>query len=185
MAAGDLCRVWRRYYYHWFIEGYDNTAIHFAGSPADKIRASVKLTPINEVVSSGEKEVVLPADPANAHLIVRRARGNVGRTGYNLAFNNCEHFAKYCATGYHTSAQFNRAFVVSVLCMAAGLSGGAFGLMFGVIQGPVAEAASTYLEPKARKLTDRPELLFLVLLLAMFVMIFLFQKRRELIRQIH
>src|SRR3712207_1613522 len=122
MAAGDLCRVWRKFYYHWFIEGHDNTAIHFAGTPTDKNRASVKLSPIDEVVNGGEKEVIRPADPAKAHLVVRRAMQNVGRTGYHLAFNNCEHFAKYCATGYHTSAQFNRIVVVSLLCMAAGVS---------------------------------------------------------------
>lgn len=184
MAAGDLCKVWRKFYYHWFVEGYGDTAIHFAGSPKDKSCASVKVSPIAEVLNGEEKVVVQAAAPAEARLIVGRATGNVGLAGYNLAFNNCEHFAKYCATGYHTSAQFNRALVVSLLCMAAGLSGGAFGLMFGAMQGPVAEATSTYLERQTRKLEDRPELLFLVLLLVVFVMIFLYKKRRELLLQL-
>jgi hypothetical protein len=181
MAAGDLCRVWRKFYYHWFIEGPNNTAIHFAGTPTDKIAASIKLSPVDEVVNGGEKEVVLPADPATAHLVVRRAMQNVGRTGYHLAFNNCEHFAKYCATGYHTSAQISRAVVVSLLCMAAGISGGVIGLLFGAIQGPMAEATSTYFEPHTRKLADRPELLCLVILLIMLVTVFLLKERQKLI----
>ncbi len=73
-------------------------------------------------------KIILAANPAKAHSIVQRAMRQVGRKGYHLAFNNCEHFAKYCATGIRTSAQFNRAaVVVSLLCMLAGLSGGVAG----------------------------------------------------------
>lgn len=184
MAAGDMCKVWRGFYYHWFIEGYDGTVIHFAGAPADKVAASVKVSRIDDVLQGGEKEVVSAAHPAKAHTVVGRAMSNVGRTGYHLAFNNCEHFAKYCATGLHTSAQFNRALVVSLLCMAAGIPGGGFGLVFGAVQGPVAEAASTYLEGHTRKLTNRPELLFLIIFLAVLVLIFLFKERRKLLLQL-
>ena len=184
MAAGDMCKVWRGLYCHWFIEGDNGTAIHFAGTPADKVAASVKVSPIDEVLQGGEKEVVLAADPAKAHIVIGRAMRNVGRTGYHLAFNNCEHFAKYCATGYHTSAQINRALVVSLLCMAVGASGGAFGLLFGAVQGPVAEAASTYFEGHTRKLTSRPQLLVLIIFLAVLVMIFLLKERRKLMLQL-
>jgi hypothetical protein len=36
---------------------------------------------------------------------VRRAMGRLGEQNYNLLFNNCEHFAHWCKTGRHRSAQ--------------------------------------------------------------------------------
>ena len=36
---------------------------------------------------------------------VARAESRVGETKYNLAFNNCEHFALWCKTGIHESIQ--------------------------------------------------------------------------------
>jgi hypothetical protein len=51
MAAGDLCKVSRKFYCHWFVEGYDNTAIHFSGTPTDKVAASVKVSPTVGLIS--------------------------------------------------------------------------------------------------------------------------------------
>ena len=39
---------------------------------------------------------------------VQRARSRLGETAYNLALNNCEHFAVWCKTGVSESAQVNR-----------------------------------------------------------------------------
>ena len=36
---------------------------------------------------------------------VMRARSKLGEGGYNLAFNNCEHFAVWCKTGIKDSSQ--------------------------------------------------------------------------------
>ena len=38
---------------------------------------------------------------------VERARSKLGTGGYNLAFNNCEHFAVWCKTGIRDSSQVN------------------------------------------------------------------------------
>jgi hypothetical protein len=38
---------------------------------------------------------------------VERARSKMGSKGYNLLFNNCEHFAIWCKTGIHESHQVN------------------------------------------------------------------------------
>ena len=38
---------------------------------------------------------------------VQRARSKLGTGGYNLAFNNCEHFAVWCKTGIRDSSQVN------------------------------------------------------------------------------
>ena len=37
--------------------------------------------------------------------VVARARSMLGKPGYDLIFNNCEHFATWCVTGEHCSAQ--------------------------------------------------------------------------------
>ena len=39
---------------------------------------------------------------------VERAESQLGREGYNLVFNNCEHFAVWCKTGKHESSQVQR-----------------------------------------------------------------------------
>ena len=36
---------------------------------------------------------------------VERAKSRIGETQYNLAFNNCEHFALWCKTGLKESSQ--------------------------------------------------------------------------------
>ena len=36
---------------------------------------------------------------------LRRAMSRIGEQNYNLLFNNCEHFAHWCKTGRHRSAQ--------------------------------------------------------------------------------
>lgn len=38
---------------------------------------------------------------------VQRARSRLGEGGYNLALNNCEHFAVWCKTGVKDSSQVN------------------------------------------------------------------------------
>ena len=39
---------------------------------------------------------------------VQRARSRLGEGGYNLALNNCEHFAVWCKTGVKDSSQVNK-----------------------------------------------------------------------------
>lgn len=39
--------------------------------------------------------------------IVERARSQIGENAYNLALNNCEHFAIWCKTGLRESSQVN------------------------------------------------------------------------------
>ena len=38
---------------------------------------------------------------------VERARSKLGEDGYNIVFNNCEHFAIWCKTGVKESHQVN------------------------------------------------------------------------------
>ena len=51
-------------------------------------------------------EVPYPAGSCSpVGVTLRRAMGRLGEQNYNLLFNNCEHFAHWCTTGRHRSAQ--------------------------------------------------------------------------------
>jgi hypothetical protein len=51
-------------------------------------------------------EVPYPAGSCSpVGVTLRRAMGRLGEQNYNLLFNNCEHFAHWCKTGRHRSAQ--------------------------------------------------------------------------------
>ena len=61
-----------------------------------------------EQFSRGEPvcEVPYPAGSCSpVGVTLRRAMGRLGEQNYNLLFNNCEHFAHWCKTGRHRSAQ--------------------------------------------------------------------------------
>ena len=51
---------------------------------------------------------------------VARARGELGKTGYGIVWNNCEHFAIWCKTGLRESSQVNRIFDAIVGTIAFG-----------------------------------------------------------------
>ena len=48
---------------------------------------------------------------------VQRARSKIGQGGYNLALNNCEHFATWCKTGVKDSSQVDHILdIITYLC---------------------------------------------------------------------
>ena len=60
------------------------------------------------ITDRGEPVAVVPyaaGDCSPAGVTLRRAMGRLGEQNYNLLFNNCEHFAHWCKTGRHRSAQ--------------------------------------------------------------------------------
>ena len=68
-----------------------------------------------------------PGAPYSGEECARRALSRLGEDQYNLVFNNCEHFATWCATGEQRSPQVERAAggvaaaaARTTLCKAAG-----------------------------------------------------------------
>ena len=58
-------------------------------------------------------QLIKMANQKNYHLYspeetIQRARSKLGQGGYNLALNNCEHFAVWCKTGVKESSQVNQ-----------------------------------------------------------------------------
>ena len=113
---GDHIRVCRMdgLYYHHGIYVSDNEVIHFTGDDDDSVldwsKAHVISTGLARFLSGGEVEVKEYNDEELADLypvegIVNYARACLGDDGYNLIFNNCEHFANACTLGKYRSRQ--------------------------------------------------------------------------------
>ena len=118
-AMGDHIRVNRGLYCHHGIYVSDSEVIHFTGNENDSILDWSK----PEVISSDldyflkgdtlevkeytddELEDLYPVDH-----IVQYARTCLGDKGYNLVFNNCEHFANTCTLGRFRSKQVEKVF---------------------------------------------------------------------------
>lgn len=118
---GDHIRVRRMnglYYHHGiFVSGGE--VIHFTGDDDDSVldwsRAHVIKTDLQQFLRGGDVEVKEYSDAELADLypvegIVSYARTCLGDDGYNLIFNNCEHFANACTLGKYRSRQVENFF---------------------------------------------------------------------------
>ena len=116
---GDHIRVQRLdgLYAHHGIYISDDEVIHFTGRDDDSIldgsQPEVISTDLDFFLKDGTLEVKEYTTYESLLLyptefIVEKARSCIGNKGYNLAFNNCEHFANRCTLGLHESHQVER-----------------------------------------------------------------------------
>jgi hypothetical protein len=102
MAAADHLQVPRQHglFNHHGIDLGDGSVAHYLEG-REILRSTTSDFSRGEAVS-----VVTYTEPCSAPgLTLRRAMGRLGEQNYNLLFNNCEHFAHWCKTGRHRSAQ--------------------------------------------------------------------------------
>lgn len=118
---GDHIRVQRMngLYAHHGIYVSDEEVIHFIGKDDDSIldwsKPEVIQTDLAYFLKGGILEVKEYTDEEFADLyspeqIVIYARACLGDKGYNLIFNNCEHFANVCTLGRFRSHQVEKVF---------------------------------------------------------------------------
>jgi len=100
--------------------------VHFGEPGKDASQAVVRITSMDEFLKGGRPiKESYPADQTLApEESTRLALAEEGKKGYNLAFNNCEHFATYCKTGRKDSRQVWR--------VALGLGASAAAVMLAV-----------------------------------------------------
>jgi hypothetical protein len=97
-------------YRHYGIYAGDNKVIHFAPVNGDfGAQAAVRETSLARF-AKGNKVSACHFSSESGHIYspdetVCRARSQIGQGGYNLVFNNCEHFARWCKTGSRESRQ--------------------------------------------------------------------------------
>ena len=124
LESGDHIYVRRKglLYSHHGIYAGDGTVIHFRGIEREKQNPLVIITDIENFLNSGKLKRRNYKKRLPHSETVRIARKHLSEKGYSLVFNNCEHFATYCATGKKKSRQVRRAVsgIVSVtLAIAA------------------------------------------------------------------
>jgi hypothetical protein len=117
--------------------------IHLTGAPdGGKAGARVRIDTL-AVFAADRPVTVRPyVGDHDPDAIIARAMSRLGDGGYHLIFNNCQHFARWCATGDHLSEQVDSVAATSgtiaapVLAAAAGINAvGSAGLVAG-LSGP-------------------------------------------------
>ena len=116
IRPGDMLRVWTGRYYHFGIYAGGNTVIHFAGPDphtlTDASVARIRKDSLEHFAMGKGLEVreysleeKLKKRPAKK--IIAEAAGQLGQAGYDIIYNNCEHFVNKCAFGIAYSTQID------------------------------------------------------------------------------
>jgi hypothetical protein len=130
IQPGDILYVSRGLYKHYGIYAGDGKVIHFAplaGAEINAENAVIHETSLENFLKDGTLAVDKKAKAKfSRQKIVERARSQIGSKKYDLVFNNCEHFARWCKTGIYESNQVNSAIdiVVEGVAYAAELING-------------------------------------------------------------
>jgi NC domain. len=120
---GDHIKVDRGLYTHHGVYISNDEVIHFTGSEEDSVldwsKPEVIQTDLSYFLKDGELEVKEYTDDELQDLypvdhIIAYARACLGDKGYNLVFNNCEHFANVCTLGRFRSRQVEKVFDVII-----------------------------------------------------------------------
>ncbi len=128
---GDVLSVNRGLYKHYGVYIGNDEVVHFSGGAENELsaeRACIRKTSLEEFRGDGEIEIEANNCGAFSHEeTAARARAAVGseKGKYDLAWNNCEHFANWCRYGKKRSLQVERAAVgfagMAILGLGVGL----------------------------------------------------------------
>ena len=116
MAKGDHIFIKSRVrsipFQHHGIDMGDGTVVHLAPESGSRVafidhtgRFCVRREPIESFSFGKPVHVVEYPQPKPADEVVAAAASHIGRCGYHLIDNNCEHFASLCASGSAGSRQ--------------------------------------------------------------------------------
>ena len=127
MARGDHIITPMVAYSHHGIDLGDGTVVHWTTAAGESKgrgigwskQQEIRQTSLAEFSGSAPVWVREYAHCFDRETVAARALDLVGRRGYDLADNNCEHFACWCKTGRHHSQQVKD--VLAVLVGATGL----------------------------------------------------------------
>ena len=109
LNLGDHIYVRRLVYSHHGIYTGDGNVIHYTGEEKEKKDPLIRETDIEAFLKGGKlrrrdyKKRLPPSETLSL------AKKPLSDNRYSLAFNNCEHFATYCATGKRKSRQLREA----------------------------------------------------------------------------
>lgn len=128
--VGDHLAANRDLYEHHGIYVGDGMVIHFTATTRRIQDATIRLDTVERFARRSPVRVVEYAQSFPSATVVLRAQGYLGKDGYNLFANNCEHFARWCKTGDHESQQVRNVAAKTVsVGSSAGLGAGSIGLV--------------------------------------------------------
>lgn len=108
LNRGDHIRAgWPGQIHHDGIYLGDGQVIHMVGQ--GKRNAHVQIGTLEAFAAGRPVTVRHYSGERDPDAIIDRAMSKLGDGGYNLVFNNCQHFARWCVTGEHLSEQVNTA----------------------------------------------------------------------------
>ena len=111
---GDVIKVNRTLYAHYGIYVEGGTVIHYnneEGGNFSDLSGFVQETSLERFLDGEKSYYICEFNRKDYPKIyspeetVARARSKLGKGGYNLITNNCEHFAVWCKTGRAKSSQ--------------------------------------------------------------------------------
>lgn len=111
---GDVVYTKRALYCHYGIYVNNNCIVEFAppdGFELDAKRALIRTASIDSFLNGGQLFIDTKCKKKYSNSdIATRALSCVGlyKGNYNLIFNNCEHFVKWCCSGVFASYQANK-----------------------------------------------------------------------------
>ncbi|XP_041348599.1 phospholipase A and acyltransferase 1-like [Gigantopelta aegis] len=124
LEPGDLLVFYRTGYRHWAVYSYDDQVIHFTDD------GWIREVDFEDVKENSQVAYECNYSPFSKEEIVKRARylkGHRNSGRFNVVFNNCEHFAKWCRYNRIESSQakaawasFGTALLAPVWMAAAG-----------------------------------------------------------------
>ncbi len=127
---GDHLVTNRGLYEHHGIYVGDDLVIHFTATSKRKEEAEIRTNSVEDFAHGDPVRSVEYAECSPPEVVIGRARKCLGRDGYSLFSNNCEHFARWCKTGSHESQQIRELLGKSAsLGSSVGLGVGSIGMV--------------------------------------------------------
>jgi hypothetical protein len=91
--------------YHHGIDCGNDTVIHYQKNYKNEKNGIILWVSMKDFAKGGKIYTKIYNNCAPPLIVVERAKRRLGETKYNLFYNNCEHFARYCKTGIAISDQ--------------------------------------------------------------------------------
>lgn len=115
-------------FWHHGVQLADGSVVHYSGMEGVKTLrdAVVQRTEMSEFVSTGGRRIhtVTHENALRADEAERRALSRVGHAQYDLVFDNCESFARWCVLGEHVSRQAQGAIIGAIAGVLSLVTGG-------------------------------------------------------------
>ena len=123
---GQHLYVSRGLYTHHGLGDGRGGVIHYSEPTDGPAKGHVRRTSLDQFSRGGEiKTRTYQSRRFSSNEAVERAESCIGKDGYSLWGNNCEHFVSWCVTGDHDSKQVNRSAAFTTILLTQGARKGA------------------------------------------------------------